>query len=168
MRYTGAGSLYSGQGLAEKGSVIVVTPNLSARRVRLSRPTAELSARGFQESAGNQGLWDQQLALRWVQRNIAAFGGDASRVTLVGEGSGASDVCLHVASPQSRGLFTGAISQSGGCTTHQTTRAVAVQRARSWVTQLGCNSGSVQACMRYKAPGELLAAAPSNAFAAAA
>jgi para-nitrobenzyl esterase len=165
VRYTGAGSLYSGQGLAEKGSVVVVTLNYRLG-VFGFLAHAELSQEG--SKSGNQGLWDQQFALRWVQRNIAAFGGDASRVTIVGEGSGASDVCLHVASPQSRGLFWGAISQSGGCTTHQTTRAVALQRARGWVTQLGCSGESELACLRAKAPRELLAAAPSNAFAAAA
>ncbi len=60
-----------------------------------------------------QALWDQNLALRWVQDHAASFGGDPDRVTLVGEGSGAACAGCHLASPHSAGLFHRAVLMSG-------------------------------------------------------
>ena len=63
--------------------------------------------------SGNYALLDQQFALHWVQRNIARFGGDPRRVTIAGESAGAQDVALQQLSPLARGLFRGAIQESG-------------------------------------------------------
>lgn len=67
-----------------------------------------LSIQGFlsletSETPGNLGLWDQHMALKWVQNNIGKFGGDPSRVTLMGHGSGAASVSMHMVSPTSKG-----------------------------------------------------------------
>lgn len=74
-----------------------------------------LTAESQQHSSGNYGLLDQLLALRWVKENIRKFGGDPSRVTVMGQSAGAVDICLLMASPLSRGLFRAAILQSGEC-----------------------------------------------------
>ena len=77
-----------------------------------------LGALGFLTSGddvlpGNLGLWDQQLALRWIKDNIRAFGGDPDTITISGESAGSMSVAAHVLSPQSRGLFKRGIMQSG-------------------------------------------------------
>ncbi|MFD2467149.1 carboxylesterase/lipase family protein [Amycolatopsis silviterrae] len=72
-----------------------------------------LAHESFGEHAGDYGLQDQQAALRWVQRNIAKFGGDPHNVTIYGDSAGGSSVCAHTASPDSAGLFQRGISQSG-------------------------------------------------------
>ena len=55
------------------------------------------------ETPGNLGLWDQNMALHWVQNNIGKFGGDPTHVTLMGHGSGAASVSMHMISPASKG-----------------------------------------------------------------
>ncbi len=74
-----------------------------------------LSAESHHHVSGNYGHLDQVAALRWVQRNIARFGGDPNRVTIAGQSSGALDICNLMASPLARGLFQGVILQSGVC-----------------------------------------------------
>lgn len=109
----GAGSisLYDGTALAKKG-VIVVTLNYRLGALGfLAHP--QLVKESTNGSSGNYGLLDQLAALDWVQRNIAAFGGDPSRVTIFGESAGASSILLHLVSPQSRGLYQQAIVESG-------------------------------------------------------
>jgi para-nitrobenzyl esterase len=112
----GSGSLllYDGSSLARAGDVVVVTLNY-----RLG-PFGFLATDALAQSnaaVGNTGILDQVAALGWVQRNIAAFGGDPERVLLFGESAGAASVCVHLASPLSKGLFQRAILQSGnGCT----------------------------------------------------
>ncbi len=74
-----------------------------------------LTAESQHHSSGNYGLLDQQQALRWVRENIARFGGDSNRVTVMGQSAGAVDICLLMASPMAAGLFQGAIMESGDC-----------------------------------------------------
>ena len=62
---------------------------------------------------GNQGLWDQQMALRWIQQHISHFGGDKNILTLAGHNAGSVCVSYHLISPQSVGLFNNAICMSG-------------------------------------------------------
>ncbi|XP_053994723.1 uncharacterized protein LOC128885013 [Hylaeus volcanicus] len=68
---------------------------------------------GLPDASGNQGLKDQNMAMQWVQKNIANFGGDPNRVTIMGESAGACSVMNHIASPMSADLFSQAIIQSG-------------------------------------------------------
>lgn len=102
--------LYDGTKLAEAG-VIVVSINYRLGVLGyLAHP--ELSAESPDGISGNYGLLDQVEALRWVQRNIAAFGGDPGNVTLAGESAGALSVMYLMAAPDARGLFHKAIAQS--------------------------------------------------------
>uniref|UniRef100_A0A224YGJ7 Carboxylic ester hydrolase n=1 Tax=Rhipicephalus zambeziensis TaxID=60191 RepID=A0A224YGJ7_9ACAR len=68
---------------------------------------------GSKEFPGNWGLWDQHLALQWVQKNIGAFGGNPGEVTLAGQSAGAISVALHSISPKGKGLFKRMLLQSG-------------------------------------------------------
>ncbi|XP_072043232.1 acetylcholinesterase-like [Amphiura filiformis] len=70
-------------------------------------------ATGDEVVPGNMGMLDQLEAMKWVQKNIEAFGGDPNRVTIFGESAGSGSVSLHTLSPLSKGLFSGAIMQSG-------------------------------------------------------
>ncbi len=76
--------------------------------------SADLRGRTADGSTGNFGVQDQRLALQWVQQNVGWFGGDASRVFLVGESAGAMSVSVHMSTPKSWGLFSRAGMQSGG------------------------------------------------------
>lgn len=104
--------VHNGEHLARKG-VVLVTINYRVGPLGfLAHP--ELSAESPHRASGNYGLLDQIAGLKWVQRNIAAFGGDPDRVTIFGESAGGIAVSMLCASPEARGLFHGAISQSGG------------------------------------------------------
>ncbi len=100
----GAGSLpvYDGTSLAARG-VVVVTINYRLAQMGFLAFDA-LLGESAQHVAGNYGSLDQIAALGWVQRNIAAFGGDPSKVMIFGESAGAVDVCTLVASPLASGL----------------------------------------------------------------
>lgn len=74
-----------------------------------------LDAESEHHVSGNYGHLDQIAALAWVRRNIRQFGGDPRRVTIAGQSSGSEDVCILMASPLARGLFEGAILESGTC-----------------------------------------------------
>lgn len=103
---------YSGDKLAQKGVILVSIAYRVGQLGFLTHP--ELSAESPSHSSGNYGLLDQIAALKWIQKNIAAFGGDPNKVTIFGESAGAISVSMLCASPLAKGLFHGAVSQSGG------------------------------------------------------
>lgn len=103
-------SMFDGRRLAEQGMVVVSINYRLGVLGYLAHPA--LSAENDQRVSGNYGLMDQVAALRWVQRNIAGFGGDPGNVTLAGESAGALGTMYLMASPQARGLFHKAIAQS--------------------------------------------------------
>ena len=103
---------YDGVSITRKG-VVVVSFNYRLNVFGfLAHPA--LTAESEHESSGNYGLLDQIAALQWIQRNIAAFGGDSTRVTIFGESAGATNVAYLMASPLASGLFHRALMQSGG------------------------------------------------------
>jgi para-nitrobenzyl esterase len=103
---------YSGEQLAKRGVVLVSIAYRVGPFGFLAHPG--LSAETNNHISGNYGLLDMIAGLQWIQKNIAAFGGDPRRVTIFGESAGGIAVSMLCASPLAKGLFHGAISQSGG------------------------------------------------------
>jgi para-nitrobenzyl esterase len=103
---------YSGEKLAKRGVVLVSIAYRVGALGFLAHPG--LSTESKDHVSGNYGLLDLIAGLQWVQKNIAAFGGDPRRVTIFGESAGGIAVSMLCASPLAKGLFHGAISQSGG------------------------------------------------------
>nr|XP_046242074.1 bile salt-activated lipase-like [Scatophagus argus] len=99
-------SLYDGKEMADRGDVIVVTVNYRVG-------TLGFLSTGDPRLPGNYGLWDQHAAISWVYRNIKAFGGNPSNITIFGQSAGAASVSFQMLSPYSKGLFRRAISQCG-------------------------------------------------------
>jgi para-nitrobenzyl esterase len=104
--------LYWGDRLAHKQVLVVTIAYRLGPLGFLALP--ELTRESPHQSSGNYGLMDQIAALEWIQRNIAAFGGDPKRVTIAGQSSGAISVSVLMASPRAAGLFQRAIGESGG------------------------------------------------------
>lgn len=154
---TGTSSLplYDGKFLARVERVIVVSMNYRLGALGF------LALPGNSEAPGNMGLFDQQLALQWVQRNIAAFGGNPKSVTIFGESAGAASVSLHMLCPQSEPLFTRAILQSGSF--NAPWAVVSPEKARNKTLTLakftGCsreNETEMIICLQNKNPQEIL------------
>lgn len=152
------GLFYDGQALAERYGVVVVTTNYRLGPLGFFDHPALVAAGA---PPGNQGLLDQRRAMEWVRDHIGAFGGDPGNVTIFGESAGSFDVCFHVASPGSAGLFHRAISESGGCTTRMPTRSESEAGAAAFASAMGCDgAASVPACLRAKSVADLLVDAP--------
>ncbi|MFY9557575.1 MAG: carboxylesterase family protein [Blastocatellia bacterium] len=111
-RGSGANRVYDGAAFAKKGVVLVTINYRLGPLGYLAHP--ELTAESPNHSSGNYGVLDQIAALKWVQKNVAAFGGDARNVTIFGESAGSWSVNALVASPLAKGLFHRAIGESGG------------------------------------------------------
>ena len=103
---------YDGEALARKGAIIVTINYRLGIFGFFAHP--ELTAESGHHASGNYALLDQIAALQWVQKNIAAFGGDPTRVTIFGESAGSWAVNALMASPLAKGLFQRAIGESGG------------------------------------------------------
>ncbi len=106
-----AAAIYDGSAFAEQGLVVVSFNYRLGRMGFFAHPALTAAGEG---PLGNYGLMDQLAALQWVQRNIAAFGGDPEQVTIMGESAGGISVMHHLTSPQSAELFHQAAVLSGG------------------------------------------------------
>lgn len=105
-------AIYDGEAMAKKGVVVVNINYRVGVFGFLAHP--ELSEESGKKASGNYALMDMIAALKWVQKNIEAFGGDASNVTIAGQSAGAFGVNYLVASPLTKGLIHKAIAESGG------------------------------------------------------
>jgi carboxylesterase type B len=156
----GAGSdtTFDGGNMASRGDVVVVTINY-----RVS--TLGFLALENTTLKGNYGIADQITALEWVQKHIADFGGDKDRITVFGQSAGASSVRALLASPQARGMFSGAIMQSNpaGAQYAKTfsqypTISEATNLTKAILNGTGCthaDSAAQLACLRAQDPFSL-------------
>jgi para-nitrobenzyl esterase len=152
----GSSSLYPLAHLATMGHVVAVSMNY------------RLGALGFmahpafdRATDGDYGQADQRLALRWVKRNIAAFGGDPENVTIAGESAGAASVCMQMLAPDvANGLFQRAIIQSAGCVQHLRTIDQGNLVGLKVAAAVGCTTeASALSCLRGKSAKTLVEAA---------
>ncbi len=154
---SGGAAPYSGNNLVPKGDVVVVSMNYRVGPLGFLTHSG-LAAEDPSHSSGNYGLLDQQAALKWVQTNIGAFGGDKTNVTMFGESAGGKSVCLQLLSPGSQGLFAKAIVESGLCLTPGLTLAAAEAQGDRFATAMGCtdmDSGAALSCLRALSPTAL-------------
>src|SRR5205823_5083542 len=131
---------YDGESMARKG-IVALTVNYRLTVFGFfAHP--ELTKESPHHASGNYGLLDQNAALRWVQQNIAAFGGDPKKVTIAGESAGSTSVSAQMASPLSKDLFAGAIGESGSLmgTLPPVPLAEAEQTGVRFATKLGAKS----------------------------
>ncbi len=168
----GAGSDYDPTPLLAPQNVIIVTINYRLGYLGFFAQTA-LDSEGH--DAGNYGLMDQQFAMKWVQNNIAAFGGDPSNVTIFGESAGGHSVYANLASPTAAGLFAHAISESGSylmfdafiqsivtLPVGETTGSGLVPGGNSVASGLGCTTA---ACLRAVPNTTVIGVQPGTLYA---
>ncbi|XP_058531044.1 cocaine esterase-like [Ochotona princeps] len=149
----GMASVFDGSILAAFEDVVVVT-------IQYRLGILGFFSTGDQHASGNWGYLDQVAALRWVQQNIAHFGGNPDQVTIFGESAGGTSVSSHVLSPMSQGLFHGAIMQSGvammpGLITNSSEPVSMVVANLSGCGQV--DSETLVDCLRAKSEEEMLA-----------
>jgi para-nitrobenzyl esterase len=128
-----------------RDGVIVVTINYRLGALGFLADAALASHPGG--PSGNYGLMDQQAALRWVQCNIRAFGGDPGNVTLFGESAGGLSTLAQLVSPGARGLFRRAVVESGTYDLTQQPLSVAEAAGAAFAAKVGCRSNTA-ACLR--------------------
>ncbi|MEO8097908.1 MAG: carboxylesterase family protein [Acidobacteriota bacterium] len=158
---SGMEALFNGETLARRGVVVV---NINYRLGILgffAHP--DLTKESARHAAGNYGLADQILALRWVKENISKFGGNPANVTIFGESAGANDVNALIASPLTKGLFSRVIAQSGPIGT-QPSLADSEKRGVDLATKLGFTGNDALAKLRELSDTDLMAKAAQGAL----
>lgn len=131
---SGNGGNYDAAGLVERGDIVFVAINYRLGAFGFLNLDDALG--GDERTVHNAGLLDQRAALQWVHRNIAAFGGDPSRITVAGHSAGSGSAAMHLASAGSRGLAHRVIAQSGALSL-ASTREDAARTARQVLDALG-------------------------------
>jgi para-nitrobenzyl esterase len=137
--------LFDGQPYVEQADVVFVSINYRLGALGFIAHPA-LTAEDRNGSSGNYALLDQIAALEWVRDNIAAFGGDSSRVMIFGQSAGAVDICALLTSPLAAGLFHRVLMSSGACVSQPLGQREASGAALA--SSLGCESGDVAGCLR--------------------
>src|SRR5258708_1755988 len=154
-------SAYDGEKLAEKGVVLVSVNYRLGVFGLFAHP--ELTAESEHHASGNYAMLDQIAALRWVRKNIEAFGGDPKRVTIFGESAGSEAVSVLVASPQAKGLFTRAIGESGAAFFPMTSLAEAEKAGQTAAEAQGATKDAIKT-LRAKSGDDLLKTMDAEKF----
>jgi para-nitrobenzyl esterase len=155
----GSGAQVDGSTIATAGNIVFVSFNYRLGALGYLA-NAALQASNGDGSLGNFAVMDQQAALQWVQNNIAAFGGDPNNVTVWGLSAGATSTFTLLESPQSKGLFSKAVLQSGGGGAYSNLTPVnAITQGNTLTQAVGCSDpASVVACLRGKSANDIVAA----------
>jgi para-nitrobenzyl esterase len=144
----GAAKQYDATHLALSADAVVVTVNYRVGALGFLA-VSDLDDADAQHVSGNYGLLDLQMALRWVAKEIAGFGGDPGNVTVMGESAGANAVLGLLASPASEGLFQRAIVQSATDGAHTLPLKQAErERYANALQEIGCGTANTVACLR--------------------
>ena len=140
MAGSGSEPRYAGQSMARKGIISITANYREGIFGFFAHP--QLSKDAVYKGSGNYGFLDQVAAITWVKNNIAAFGGDPQRITIVGESAGSMSVSMLMASPLCKGLFSQAMGSSGSVLGFNpiATLAEAEQAGMEKAKQMGCNS----------------------------
>jgi hypothetical protein len=151
----GAGTDVQPTWLIAEGNVVVTVNYRLGALGYLALPALDAES-ADKQSSGQYGDLDKVEALRWVQRNIGAFGGDPERVTIAGQSAGAGSVCWLMASPSAKRLFQRAVIQSiGDCANIDHNEAT--QRGARFAQAAGCGDATdVAACLRSKSPPQII------------
>ncbi len=168
-QFSGQGSggfgvvVYNGEQLVPQG-VVVVSYNLRLGALGFLAH-ASLDAERPEKISGNYGNLDQIAMLQWIKRNVAAFGGDPSRVFLFGTSAGGGNICALMTSPLTHGLIHGVAMQSSvpaGCEI-QTLDDAKTRTGDRVVKALGCDTvADIAGCLRSKSTKEVVSAVPGN------
>jgi para-nitrobenzyl esterase len=160
---SGSEPRYDGAKLASRGIVVVTLNHRLNALGFLAHP--ELTAESCEGASGNYGLLDLIAALQWVKRNIRAFGGDPEKITIAGESAGSMAVNALMASPLAKGLFRGAIGESGAMFPSPARMFVSLATAEAEGLEFARKLGAKSLDALRKIPaGDILAAAPGIGF----
>ncbi|XP_052023007.1 pyrethroid hydrolase Ces2a-like isoform X2 [Apodemus sylvaticus] len=154
------GALVIGSASMNDGSALAATEEIVIVSIQYRLGILGFFSTGDQHATGNWGYLDQVAALRWVQKNIAYFGGNRDRVTIFGISAGGTSVSSHVVSPMSKGLFHGAIMQSGVALLPGLISDTSEVVYKTVANLSGCeakDSESLMHCLRAKSKQEILA-----------
>ena len=154
-------SVYDGESLARRGVVLVSLNYRLGAFGFFSHPA--LTRESPRRASGNQGILDQIAALRWVQENIARFGGDPKNVTIFGESAGSLDVSVLMTSPLSKGLFQRAIGESGAVVlaSEPSTLAEAEKRGQAAAARWKVSADASLETLRAVSTADIIAAQPN-------
>jgi len=155
MQGSGGYEMYDGARLAGEKDVVVVTINYRLGILGfLALP--ELAKEDEHNSTGNYGILDQVQALKWLQKNIASFGGEPNNITIFGQSAGGTSVCVLLVSPLAKGLFHRAIPLSGPCDLLADMEK-GYKQGKEIIENMGCSDQEALSCLRAKSVSDFVA-----------